>query len=71
MGISTTQINDFYVQNSWRIYGGFLLCFLGGLSRSSGFTKYRTIKVSRKNKRIKLKGLRKRFEIKKLIRIDF
>ena len=64
MGISTTQINDFYVQNSWRIYGGFLLCFLGGLSRSSGFTKYRTIKVSRKNKRIKLKGLRKRFEIK-------
>lgn len=46
MGISTTQINDFYVENSWRIYGGFILCFLGGLSRSSGFTKYRTIKVS-------------------------
>ena len=36
MGISTTQLNDFYVTNSWRIVGGFFLCFLGGLFRSIG-----------------------------------
>ncbi|CBY21994.1 unnamed protein product [Oikopleura dioica] len=44
MGISTTQLNDFYVSNSWRIVGGFFLCFLGGLFRSIGFTRYRQIK---------------------------
>ena len=45
MGISTTQLNDFYVNNTWRITGGFVLCFLGGLSRSFGLTKYRVIKT--------------------------
>ncbi|CAG5105463.1 Oidioi.mRNA.OKI2018_I69.chr1.g2147.t1.cds [Oikopleura dioica] len=44
MGVSTTQLNDFYVANSWRIVGGFFLCFLGGLFRSIGFTRYRQIK---------------------------
>lgn len=44
MGISTTQLNDFFVNNSWRIVGGFILCFLGGLARSFGLTKYRVIK---------------------------
>ena len=43
--LSTTQLNDFYVNNSWRIISGFLLCLLGGFSRSYGLTQYRAIKT--------------------------
>ena len=45
LNISTTQLNEFYVNSSWRIFGGFCLCFCGGLSRSIGMTKYREIKT--------------------------